>query len=40
MKLEFKLYDSQRDGVISVDELYDMQTSLPPDSPACHECSR
>jgi Ca2+-binding EF-hand superfamily protein len=40
MKLEFKLYDSQRDGVISVDELYDMQTSLPPDSRAYHECSR
>lgn len=38
-KWAFKLYDADRDGLISVDELYDMQVNLPPDSLAYKECS-
>lgn len=40
MKWAFKLYDANGDGLITVDELYDMQVSLPPDSLAYQECSK
>jgi Ca2+-binding EF-hand superfamily protein len=39
-KWAFNLYDADGDGIITIDELYDMQVSLPAGSQAYQECSR
>mmetsp|Transcript_4966 Transcript_4966/g.9340 ORF Transcript_4966/g.9340 Transcript_4966/m.9340 type:complete len:670 (+) Transcript_4966:1052-3061(+) len=40
MKWAFRLYDTGGDDLITVNELYDMSVSLPPESLAYRECSK